>query len=528
MTAAGGQVEESLDTLTIGGLLERAAQRWPEHLAYVHEDRRLSWSELLDEVDRHTRAFMAWGVRPGDRVAIWMGNTLPWVLVELGLIRAGAVVVPVNTGFTVAEAAYVVGQSDSVMLVSAATLRGRDLAAESLLVAESEGVSVRAVVTVGATDAPTVDLDELLVGALAVSPQESADRAASIRPDDIVLTLYTSGTTGFPKGVMHSHRVIGNMTDAAERLELTQDDVTVMYLPLFHIFAIAATVTFMARGAAMVLLEVFEGGVALDLIERERATVAYGVAPHYLDQIRHPSFEDRDLSSLRLCLAPGSADLVRLVTERMGPAISVYGMTETTSMTSLGSVHDSLDIRAETVGRTLPRSRVKVVDEHGDEVPPGVVGQLLVQGPPVMQGYYKKPEATAAAIVDGWFHTGDALTIDADGYLRFVGRITEMFKVGGENVDPIEVESVLMRHPAVAFAAVQGVPDERMGDVGLAHVTLLEGQEVDAEALRGFARDHLAAFKVPRHVVVVDSMPMTESGKVRKFLLREQFLSAPD
>ncbi len=526
MTSADHEPAEVLDGLTIGDLLERASRRWPDRLAYVHEDRRLTWSALFEEVDRHTRAFMAWGVQPGDRVSVWMGNTLPWILVELGLIRAGAVVVPVNTGFTVAEAAYVVGQSDSVMLVSATALRGRDFATESLLVAQHDDVSVRAVVSVGTTDAATTDLDDLLAGADAVTRQQAADRAASIEPDDIMLTLYTSGTTGFPKGVMHSHRVIGNMTDAADRLELTQDDVTVMYLPLFHIFALAATVTFMTRGAAMVLLEVFDGGASLDLMERERVTVAYGVAPHYLDQIRHPSFEGRDLSSLRLCLSPGSADLVRLVTERMGPAIGVYGMTETTSMTSLGWVHDPLDVRAETVGRTLPRSRVKVVDEHGAEVPPGVVGHLLVQGPPVMQGYYKNPEATAAAIVDGWFHTGDALAIDDEGYLRFVGRINEMFKVGGENVDPIEVESVLMRHPAVAFASVQGVPDERMGDVGLAHVTLVPGEFVGADTLRQFARDQLAAFKVPRHVLVVDTMPMTESGKVRKFLLRDQFLAS--
>lgn len=525
MTAGGDEVSATLDDLTIGGLLERAATTWPDRVSYVHDDRRLTWSELADEVDRYARAFMARGVQPGDRVSLWMGNSVPWVLVELGLIRAGAVVVPVNTGFTVDEAAYVVGQSDSVLLVAAASLRGRDLASEALRVADHPDVSVQAVVTVGATEAATTDLDDLLARAGEVSLAESAARAAAVDPDDIMLMLYTSGTTGFPKGVMHSHRVIGNMSDAADRLKLTENDVTVMYLPLFHIFALAATVSFMARGAAMVLLEVFDAGVSLDLMERERATLTYGVAPHYLDQIRHPSFEERDLSSLRLCVSPGTPDLVRLVSERMGPAINVYGMTETTSMTSLGSVDDPLHLRADTVGRPLPRSSVKVIDEHGDEVAPGVVGQLLVQGPPVMQGYYARPGATAEAVVDGWFRTGDALTINADGYLRFVGRITEMFKVGGENVDPIEVEATLMRHPAVAFASVQGVPDERLVDVGLAHVTLVEGEEVDPDELRRFARQHLAAFKVPRYVEVVDELPMTASGKVRKYLLRDDFLS---
>jgi fatty-acyl-CoA synthase len=515
--------EVALDDLTVGGLLERAARLWPHHTAYVHDGRRMSWADLAEEVDRHARAFIAWGIAPGDRVSLWMGNTLSWVLVELGLVRAGAVVVPVNTGFTVPEAAYAVGQSDSVMLVAAATLRGRDLAAEALAVAASSGVSVQAVVTVGATPSGTIDLGTVLARAAEVDRRDSAARAASIGPDDVMLMLYTSGTTGFPKGVMHSHRVIGNMADAANRLRLDERDVAVMYLPLFHIFAMAATVTFMVRGAAMVLMEVFEAGASLDLMEGERATLAYGVAPHYLDQIRHPSFRGRDLSSLRLCLAPGSPDLVRTVSEHMGPAISVYGMTETTSMTSLGEVDDPLDVRAETVGRTLPRSTVKVVDEHGVDVAPGVVGRLLVQGPPVMQGYYKMPEATAEAIVDGWFHTGDAVSVDADGYLRFAGRIKEIYKVGGENVDPIEVESALMRHPAVAFASAQGVPDERMGEVGLAHVTTRPGETLDVQDLLRFAREQLAAFKVPRHVVVVDELPMTASGKVRKFLLREQF-----
>lgn len=516
--------EDVLDDLTIGGLLDRAARLWPDRTAYVHDGQRLSWAELASEVDRYSRAFLSWGVQPGDKVSLWMGNTMSWLLVELGLIRLGAVVVPVNTGFSVAETAYVVGQSDSVMLVAASTLRGRDLAAEALEVAANPEVSVRAVVTVGSTQAATTDIESLLTRIDGVSREASASRASDIDPDDVVLMLYTSGTTGFPKGVMHSHRVIGNMLDAANRLQLREQDVAVLYLPLFHIFALAATVTFMTRGAMLVLMEVFEPGASLELMEKERATLAYGVAPHYLDQIRHPSFAERDLSSLRICLSPGSEDLVRTVSANMAPAISVYGMTETTSMTSLGDVNDPLRLRAETVGRPLPLSTVKVVDEHDSEVSVGVVGHLLVKGAPVMQGYYKMPEATAESIVDGWFRTGDAVSVDREGYLRFSGRITEIYKVGGENVDPIEVESALMRHPAVSFACAQGVPDERLGEVGLAHVTVIPGQILDLEELRRHVRRQLASFKVPRHIVVVDELPMTASGKVRKFLLKEQFL----
>lgn len=517
--------QEVLEGMTIDGLLSRAAQRWPERIGYVHGESRLTWSEVAAEADRYARAFLAWGLEPGDRVALWMGNTMDWITVELGLIRAGAVVVPVNTGFTVAEAAFVVGQSDAVMLITTPTLRGRDMLAESRAVAATDGVHLRTILSTGAETAEVRGLEEFAAMGSGVDPARSRERAESITADDTVIMLYTSGTTGFPKGVMHSHRIIGNLDDVAERIGLTENDAAVMYLPLFHIFALGATVTFLTRGARLILMEVFEGGSSLDLMERERVTLVYGVAPHYLDQIRHPSYPERDLSSIRLCLSPGTGDLVRLVSAQMAPAVNVYGMTETTSMTSLGSAEDPLELRADTVGRCLPKSTVRIVDENGRDVAPGVVGELLVQGPPVMQGYYKLPEITARAMGDGWFRTGDALTIDEDGYLRFVGRISEMYKCGGENVDPIEVEAALMRHPDIAFAAVQPIPDERMGEVGLAHVTLLPGRTVDPEDIRTFARTSLASFKVPRHVVVVDEMPMTASGKVRKFLLRDSFLA---
>lgn len=515
--------------LTIGQLLDRAAQQHPHREAYVHGDQRVTWTELVELVDRRARALMAWGVEPGDRVALWMTNSLDWVVTYLSVIRIGGVLVSVNTAFTVAETAYVVGQSDSVLLVAGARVRDRSLGEEALHVLEEDGVSARQVLCLG-EDVPgtltATDLDGL---ADRISIDELARRVASTSAEDIAITLYTSGTTGFPKGVMHSHRVIGNMSDAADRMRLTAVDTAVMYLPLFHIFALAATLSFMCAGARMVLLETYEAGGSLELMERESATIAYGVPAHYLDQIRHPTFEQRDVSSLRLCLSPGTADHVRMVSERMGPAVNVYGMTETTSMTSVGSLEDSLEDRAETVGRTLPRSSVKIVDEHGVEVSPGVVGELLVRGAPVMQGYYRMPEATAAVLKpDGWFHTGDAGSVDDRGFVRFVGRITEMYKVGGENVDPIEVEAVLMRHPAIAMAAVQGVEDDRLGEVGLAHVTLIDGAELDVQELRAYARERLASFKVPRHVVAVDTLPMTASGKVQKFRLREAFDAAAD
>lgn len=509
---------------TLGQLLDRAVQVQPDREVYVSQGRRVTFRQLAEDVDLHARALMAQGIAPGHRVSLWMANTVEWVVFFLAAARVGAVVVPLNTGFTVDEAAYVVGQSDSVLLVASPGLRDRDLPAEALRVLADDRVSARTVVAVGRSTPGTVTMNELLEGASRVSADELAARTSAVDADDVVLTLYTSGTTGFPKGVMHSHKVIRNMADAAERLRLTSDDTVVMYLPLFHIFALAAVLTFLHTGGKMVLLDSFDTEVSLDLMVEERASVVYGVGTHYYDQLRSPSFPGRDLSRLRLCLSPGTGDLVRTVSAQMATAVNVYGMTETTSMTSVGAPDDPLDARADTVGRPLPGSEVKVVDSQGRALPPGEVGELLVRGHPVMLGYYSNPEATAKALQDGWFHTGDAVSETPEGYLRFVGRISEMFKVGGENVDPIEVEAVLMRHPAVAMASVVGVPDDRLGEVGLACVTPLADQAVDVDDLRAFARQRLASFKVPRHVRLVDGFPMTASGKVQKYLLREAFL----
>lgn len=513
---------------TLGQLLDLAVRHRPDYEAYVHGERRLTFAQLAAEVDVHARALMAQGVEPGDRVALWMANSVEWVVFFLATSRIGAVTVPLNTGFTVDEAAYVVGQSDSVLVVAGPGVRGRDLPAEAMRLLSDERVSARGVVSVGVHLLGTISSDELLAGAPAVTTGELTRRATAVEADDIVLTLYTSGTTGFPKGVLHSHQVIRNMADAADRLRLSGDDTVVMYLPLFHIFALAAVVTFLYTGGRMVLLDSFGGEASLALMEREQATVAYGVGTHYYDQLRSPSFADHDLSRLRLCLSPGTGDLVRAVSAAMAPAVNVYGMTETTSMTSVGSPDDPLDARADTVGRPLPGSEVKVVDKQGRSLPPSEVGELLVRGHPVMLGYYKNDLATAEVLRGGWFHTGDAVSVTSEGYLRFVSRISEMFKVGGENVDPIEVEAVLMRHPAVAMASVVGVPDERLGEVGLACVQLLEDARVDTAELLVFAREDLASYKVPRHVRLVDGFPMTASGKVQKFLLQEAFVSQSD
>ncbi|MCU1670988.1 MAG: Acyl-CoA synthetase (AMP-forming)/AMP-acid ligase [Blastococcus sp.] len=519
-------MSEDMAGVTIGRLLERAVEKFGDREAYVFEDRRLTFRDLARETDVWARALMAAGVAPGDKVSLMMANRLEWVLIHLAVSQIGAALVPVNTGFRVDEVGYVVGQSDSVMFIVGAEVRGRSLAQDGLKVLQDERVSARTLVVVGGP-APEGALaaEDLLARAGEVTPEELAERKATVHPDDVVLTLYTSGTTGFPKGAMHSHKVIRNMADAADRMRLTPEDTVVLYLPLYHVFGAAAVVTYMYAGGKVVLVENYDVARSLELMEQERATIVYGISTMYYDQMQHEDFAKRDLSSIRLCVTPGTGDLVRLATEKMGPSVNVYGMTETTSMTALCELADPMEFRAETVGKPLPGFEARIVGAGGETLGPDTVGELVVRGHPVMLGYYKKPEATAEVLdADGWFRTGDAASLTPEGYVRYAGRIKEILRVGGENVDPIEVETVLMRHPAVAMASLIGIPDDRLDEVGVAYVQLLRGATATADELRAFLKEKLASFKVPRHVVLIDEFPKTGSGKIQKFVLKRQYL----
>jgi fatty-acyl-CoA synthase len=524
--ATGGVMSQDMAGVTIGGLLERGVARFGDRLAYVDGERRLTYRELSDEVDRYARALMSLGVAPGDRVSIWMGNRLEWVCFYLATARIGAVLVPVNTGLTVDEAGYVVGQSDSAVLVVGDRIRDRDLADDARVVMTDDRVSAHTLVVVGENcPAGALSLEALLARADDTSTVDLAVRVSGVDADDVVLMLYTSGTTGFPKGAMHSHKVIRNMCDAAERMRLGPEDKLVLYLPLFHVFGAAAVLSFLYAGGSIVLMRAYDVPGTLNLIERERATVVYGVSTMFYDQLQHPSFDAKDLSRVRLCLVPGTGDLIRLVSERMGQAINVYGMTETTSITTLAGLEDRIERRGDTVGYPLPGFEVKIVGLDGQAVPAGESGELVVRGHPVMLGYYKKPEATEAVLdADGWFRTGDLASLTDDGYVRYGGRIKDMYKVGGENVDPIEVESALLRHPAVAMAAVVGVPDPRLEEVGVAYVQLLPGAMAEPEELRQFVLERLARFKAPKRIHLVEDFPMTASGKIQRYLLRKRFM----
>lgn len=489
-----------IGTTTVGDLLDRAVRRFGERTAVVMGDERLTFAQLRDRVDALGRALLGCGVRAGDGIAIWQPNSIRWIEAYLAIARIGSVVVPVNPALQPGEAAQILSRSRSRLVLVGGAYRGRPLLP---LAAQA----------VGRLDITVVDCDA--TGGGVVSPAEYVQRCDAVAASDPCLLLYSSGTTGRPKGVLHSHRVVDNMMRAADRQGLNASDVLVHYLPLGHIFGAASVLSFLYCGGCLVLLDVFDAGRALELMAAERATVVYGIGAMYHDLLRHPSRKERDLSTVRLCMVSGPVDLVRAVDDSIGPAIGVWGMTEACGISTLPELADSPAVRFAN-GRALPDVSVRVVAADGGPVARGERGDLQVRGVGLMLGYLDEPERTVAAMDDGWFRTGDVARLGAGGELEFVGRSDDALRVGGEMVDPAEVEAVLNRHPSVAGAAVLGLPHERLGVVPCAFITVRPGADFDEAAVVAFAAERLAAFKVPRTLFVLDAFPTTDTGKIRK------------
>jgi fatty-acyl-CoA synthase len=383
-------------------------------------------------------------------------------------------------------------------------------------------------------DAPrpgTVSWRDVMARAGDVGEGALAARAAAVDPEGLAFLMYTSGTTGFPKGVMHDHRMVRNVTDRAFRLAITEQDAIMMYLPLFHLFAFSeGMLTSMVTGARQVLTETFDPDESLTLIARERATVIHGFDLHFQALCLAHEREPRDVSSIRTgILAAGmssSTPIARRARKLFGPLVSGYGMSEFGVGAAVGALDSTEEQSCEASGYPAPGYEIRVVDPAtGRDRPAGEPGEILVRGYTLMRGYYGKPEATAAAIdAEGFMHTGDMGILRADGHLRFMGRYKDMLKIGGENVDPMEVEAYLMSHPGVELAAVVSCPDARLSEVGVAFVRRRAGHAVNEDDVLAYCRGRIASFKIPRHVVFVDDFPMTSSGKIQKVKLREEVL----
>jgi acyl-CoA synthetase (AMP-forming)/AMP-acid ligase II len=510
------QVRIHTGAVTLDALLHRAAVNWGERTAVVDGTRRFSYRDLAQHCRDIACGLAALGVTKGDRVAIWMPNRLEWVTAFFGAAAAGAVVVPLNTALSRTETQYQLAHSGASVLIVCDRFRGRDYLADSLALRTQVPQSISIVVVGESSDPTTTPWHRIAGGSPGFTPPAN-------QVDDPVIMLYTSGTTGQPKGAVHCHRFTQTLVSSAARLQLTENDCVVLYLPLFHVYALIAGLLLMfSVGARIVLMERFSSAESLHLIRSEHATILYGVPTTYIDQLNDPAVDEVDVARIRLAFTPLAPDLSRRVHAKFdAPCLNTFGMTETASIVIMPGLDDTLEAAIGTVGRPLDGITVQIVDEvTGQPVPGGSRGKLLIRGPSIMLGYHENPSATARALdADGWFHTGDLAQRDSDGNIVFIGRDSDHYRVGGELVDPIEVEAALQTHPAIQRAAAVGVPHERLGQVGYAWVQLRSGAQVTIEDLKEHCGRELAAFKVPREVFLVADFPTTPSGKVQKFRL---------
>ncbi len=516
---------------TIGDNLDRAVRRFGEREALVsaHQGIRYTYAELGEAVDRAARALIAAGLEAGDRVGIWSPNCAEWVLVQYATAKAGIILVNINPAYRTSELEYALRQSGCRMLVAATAFKTSDYVA---MVEEVRG-------NLGDLER-VVFLDErwheLLAGAEAVSAEELARRQAATQFDDPINIQYTSGTTGFPKGATLSHHnILNNAHFVAEGCRYTHEDRVAIPVPFYHCFGmVMGNLGCTTHGACMVVpAAAFEPEATLRAVQEERCTSLYGVPTMFIAQLEHPSFGDYDLSSLRTGIMAGAPcpieTMRRVVSEMHMEEVTIcYGMTETSPVSTQTGADDPLEKRVSTVGQVHPHVEIKVVDpESGGVVERGEPGELCTRGYSVMLGYWNDAERTAEAIDRGrWMHTGDLAVMDEDGYLNIVGRIKDMVIRGGENVYPREIEEFLMGHPDIADVQVVGVPDPRYGEELMAWIVPRGGAELDAEAVAEFARGKIAHYKIPRYVRCVGELPMTVTGKVQKYKLREMAVEA--
>jgi fatty-acyl-CoA synthase len=507
---------------TLGGLLRTVAAEVPDRLALVdgHPDptSRRSWTyaELLHDAERVARALLG-RFRPGDRVAIWAPNCVEWVLLQHGVSLAGMVLVTVNPAYRKSELEFVLGQSRAAGVVFTDEYRGFNMAG-AVASARSSLPDLREAISFSEWDA-------------FVASAEASRELPAVSPDDPVQIQYTSGTTGFPKGALQHHRGIVNASSfVATRSGLHHGAVWVNAMPMFHIGGCGLTeVGTISKRGTYVLLPYFEPGLILEAIETYGASIVLAVPTMLIAMLEHPDADRRDLSSLQTVMSGASAvpaELVRRTTAAWGCRFTiVFGQTEMHGVISQTRLDDGPDQQAETVGQPVPHVEVKIISpETGKVVAFGEAGEICARGYQTMLGYFDLPEQTAATIdEDGWLHMGDVGTMDADGYLRITGRIKDMIIRGGENIYPSEIEEQLFAHPGVAHAAVIGMPSEQWGEQVIAVICAADRAHPPSPAeLRSYCRERLASFKAPEGWCFVDELPSTPTGKVQKFILREQ------
>lgn len=534
-----------LMSLTIGELLEKQVNENPHHEAVVYPELnfRKTYKALNEMVNETAKGLMSLGIEKGEHVAIWADNKPEWLISQFATAKLGAVLVTVNTNYQAMELEYLLKQSDTKTLILAPSFKGTsyldilEKVCPQLETSDKGNVysdnlpNLKNIIVLdNKSPKYAYNWQEVVKAGHAVSAQKLKDRSGSLDPFDVINMQYTSGTTGFPKGVMLTHHnIVNNGNQIADCMKLTPADRLCIPVPFFHCFGcVLGILAAVSKGATMVLLEQFDPVAVLKAVESERCTALHGVPTMFIAELNHPEFADYNVTSLRTGIMAGSTcpmEVMTKVMDKMGAKeITIaYGQTESSPVITQTKTSDPIERKVGTVGKPHPNVEVKIViPGTSEEQDKGLTGELLTRGYHVMKGYYKNPEATAEAIdQDGWLHTGDLALQHENGYLEITGRMKDMIIRGGENIYPREIEEFLYQHPAVLDVQVVGVPDEKYGEELLASIILKETEKITAEDIRTYCRGNIARHKIPQYVQFVTSYPMTASGKIQKFKLRE-------
>ncbi|EIN00180.1 AMP-binding domain protein [Paraburkholderia hospita] len=543
-----GSTDVPLSESTVGQFLVDTARRFPERPAVVFREQeiRWSWQEFQQEVDILASGLLELGIQKGDRVGIWSPNRVEWLMTQFATARIGAVLVNINPAYRLAELEYALNKVGCKAIISAEKFKSsmylqmlQELAPE--LASATPGdlraarlPELRIVIRMCDTETPGMLTfsDVIERGRTAFDPARLDAIGAALDANDPINIQFTSGTTGNPKGATLTHRnVVNNARYIAMAMRLTEQDSLCIPVPLYHCFGmVLAVLACVSVGAAMVFPgEAFDPGATLKAVAEEKCTALHGVPTMFIAELDHPDFAIFDLSRLRTGIMAGSPcpieTMKRVVSQMHLAEITIaYGMTETSPVSFQSSTTDPLDKRTTTVGRIQPHLEVKVVDPLGNIVPVGETGELCTRGYSVMDGYWGDEAKTRESVVDGWMHTGDLATIDTEGYCNIVGRLKDMLIRGGENIYPREIEEFLFRHPKIQSAQVFGVPDSKYGEEVCAWIVVRAGEHLTAEDVQEFCRGQIAHYKIPKYIRFVDELPMTVTGKVQKFVMRERMI----
>jgi len=549
MSFVCGTSDQPLIYQTIGDAIDQAVEQWGDKEAIVvrHQGIRWSYRQLAAAIDAFAAGLLALDLQRGDRIGIWSPNNIEWVIAQFATAKAGLILVNINPAYRKAELLYTLNKVDCKALILAPEFKSSHYIGVLNDIAPAIRTSrpgqlklsaipaLRALIVI--SDEPVAGMfrfDDIAGMAPADAPDQLKARALLNQPDDAINIQFTSGTTGLPKGATLTHfNVLNNGYFSGEAMAFTAEDRLCIPVPLYHCFGmVLGVLASVSHGATMIFpSEAFEPLAVLEAVSEEACTALHGVPTMFIAVLEHPDFDRFDFSHLRTGImagAPCPIEVMRKVISKMNmtQVTIAYGMTETSPVSFQSATDDPLEKRVATVGRIHPHVQVKIIDDHGRVVPRGTSGELCTRGYSVMLGYWGEDEKTREDIdKSGWMHTGDLAVIDEEGYCDIVGRVKDMIIRGGENIYPREIEEYLFQHPKIQEAAVFGIPDEKFGEAVVAWIRLNEGETADAEEIRQYCNEQIAYYKVPKHFVIVDEFPMTVTGKIQKFKMRERSIN---